>query len=248
MTKRHFKAAFAFVALLGFFLFSFQNCSYIGSMSSMDYYRLAAEDPHKDAWKPVHGLTVKDGEWVGIEQRVTTTARNTERNYVATVLYRAFLPPDQSTWTANPHRAIKTLIDDVVQKNFMDFGGPCFYTIQEYGCNGRNVAHASLQLAPVSSVFRASLKQQACDRLLQNDNVLKNFEANIKKVGAMLNTSDDMLFNAHQLFYLGQMPRQRTLASLDDLYERAQEQGSATDEGLRHVGLGLCVSTGWEVP
>lgn len=247
MNKRHLKAIFSALVLIGFTIPVFQNCSYVGSMSSMDYYRLAAMDPHKDAWKPVHGLTVKDGEWVGIEKRVTVAARNTERNYVATVLYRAFLPVDSKTWENAPHKTIKTLIDDLVQKNFMDFGGPCFFTNQQYNCNGRNATHASLQVAPVSSVFRASLKQQACDRLLQNDNALKNFEDNVKKMGAMLDTSDKIL-SAHQLFYLGQTPRRRTLASLDDLYDRSTEQGSALDEGLRYIALGLCVSTGWEAP
>lgn len=247
MNKRYFKAIFSTVVLLGFTIAAFQNCSYVGSMSSMDYYRLAAQDPHKDAWRPVHGLTVKDGEWVAVEKRVTVAARTTDRNYVAAVLYRAFLPPDSSTWTKAPHQAVKTLIDSVVQNNFMDFGGPCFYTNQGFGCHGRAATHASLQLAPVSSVFRSSLKQQICDRILQNDNALKNFEENVDRMAQMYNTTDK-LFSAHQLFYLGQNPRNRTLASLDDLYERAQEPGSTRDEGLRYVALGLCVSTGWEAP
>ena len=246
MNNRYIKVLISLI-LIGGFAFSFQNCSYVGDFSSMDYERLAAADPHKDAWQPVHGLTVKDGEWVGIEKKVTVAARNTDRNYVATVLYRAFLPMDSATWTAAPNNTIKSLIDGVVQNNFMDFGGPCFYTLQEFGCNGRNTDHASLQVIPVSSVFRASLKQQVCDRILQNDNALKNFESNIQRIGTMLG-SDDKLFNAHQLFYLGDAPRKRTMASLIDLNNKAQEPGSATDEGLRYVGLALCASTGWEAP
>lgn len=246
MRARYYKVLLA-IAFVGISFQAFQNCSYVGSLTSMDYYRLAAADPHKDAWRPVHGLTVKDGEWVGLEQKITVSARNTERNYVATVLYRAFLPANQSLWTQAPHSAIKTIIDNGIQNNFMDFGGPCFFTIQEFGCNGRNIEHAKLQVAPVSSVFRASLKQQVCDRLLQNDNALKNFEDNSKSLAKMLK-SNDALYGAHQLFYLGQDPRKRTLASLDDLYARAQEPNTSRDEGLRYVGLALCASTGWEAP
>lgn len=235
-------------------LFLFQNCADFGTFS-VDYSHLASLDPHGDAWRPVHGLEVKDGEWVKVEQKVSQTARTADRHYIASVLYRAFLPANTNQWTSAKNKPIRNLIDTYVHKNFVDFGGPCFFTNPEakigdttVNCLGRNEAQEQLQVIPHSNVFRSSMKYRLCDKLLQNDNALSNFKENLKLI-ENLTGDEDVLEQAHQIFYLGQQPRKRTIASIDNLYSTATElEGGNENEGLRYVALSLCSSTGWEAP
>lgn len=252
------KNIFKYTSLVGIgvsMVFLFQNCADFGAFSA-DYLQLASQDPHKDSWHPVQGLEVRDGEWEKIAEKVTQSSRGSDRNYIASVLYRAFLPPNTANWTTTQNKAIRNLIDQYVQRNFIDFGGPCFFTNPErtigdttVNCLGTNTGHAELQVIPGSNVFRSSLKYRLCDRLLQNNNALNNFKTNLGILSDLLET-DDEIYAAHQMFFMGSNPRKRTVAALDDFYTSAaaKDQGTNQDEGLRHIALTLCSSTAWEAP
>lgn len=249
------KKALIISSLTVVLLLFFQNCGDVG-FSSSNYEDLASQDPHKDSWRPVDGLVVKDGEWQAIEEKVSEQPRNMDRYYIASVLYRSFLPVNESEWTIAANAAVKNIIDGYVHgvANYSNFGGPCFYVNPENrvgntvtNCNGRSAAMSELSVVPGGNVFRSVLKFRLCDKLLQNDRALTNFKANISVLKTAIGSSDD-LEAAHQLFYLGASGRKRTVASLSDLVKSVNEAGEPSGEDLRHIGLALCTSTGWEIP
>ncbi len=236
-------------------LMFFQNCGDVG-LSSSSYSDLDSTDPHKDSWRPVDGLVVRDGEWVAIEEKVVEQPRNMDRYFIASVLYRAFLPTNESLWTNGPNAAVRNIIDSYVHgaANYSNFGGPCFYVNPEArvgntatNCNGRSASMSELSVSPGGNVFRSVLKFRLCDKLLQNDKALSNFTANIETLKTALSITDD-LQAAHQLFYLGAPARKRTVASLSEMVQSVNRAGEPAGEDFRHIGLALCTSNGWEIP
>jgi hypothetical protein len=241
-------------------LFLFQNCENFGSFVAFD--ELSSSDPHKDSWKPVDGLEVKDGEWVKVEQQVEEKLRLTDRLYISSKLENIAIAGDETT---AGNMAIQYQINSLVTRQINYFGGPCVYNNPESfrissasnglkTCNGVTISEVLMDPIPSASVYRSSSKQAICDYLASNANVQNNIKTNMEIVSDLLK-SDNIPYLVHQLFYFGLEPRKRTLASLEDLYKAAavtpagQSDVSTLDNNsLKLVTLAVCHSNGWEAP
>ncbi len=237
-------------------LFLFQNCENFGSFVAYD--ELSSEDPHKGSWRPVDGLVVKDGEWVKVEEKIEEKLRLTDRHFIASKLSSIGIHGDD---TSEDNKVINYRINASVRRFVDYFGGSCIYTNPEsisisptavFSCSGLDPEDVSADLIPSPNVFRSVLKSSICDYFASNLKVQKNIEGNLELISA-LKESDHIPYLVHQLFYLGQEPSKRTLASLEDLYKKAsasvtQSTTVLNSEGLKFLTLAVCHSNGWESP
>lgn len=250
--KRLIKFASLGVALSCMFLF--QNCENFGAFTAFD--ELSSTDPHRDSWIPVMGLEVKNGEWVKAEEQVQEKLRLTDRHYIASKLSNIAIRGDENS-TAN--KTIKYRINNFIAREVRNFGGPCSYAnpdslpISNTGfatCTGLALTDILVDVIPSPNVYRSAIKKAACDYLASDASVQTNIRANLTTVANLVD-SDNVPFLVHQLFYLGQEPRKRTLASLEDLYKvssRSQNVEAINNEGVKMLTLAICHSNGWEIP
>ncbi len=236
------------------FLFLFQNCENFGAFIAFE--ELSSTDPHQDSWRPVQGLEVKNGEWVKVEDEVQDKVRLADRHYITSKLINITVQGDEAS-VAN--QAIKHRLNQFVAREIGNFGGPCNYNNPERlplpnntfaNCNGLALHDVFADVIPSANVFRSSIKKAACDYLASDATVQTNIVANIGQIQTLVD-SDSIPLLMHQLFYLGQQPRKRTLASLEDLYKAASSSSDVTaieNRGVKMLTLALCHSNGWEAP
>lgn len=247
---------FSSLAVGTFCLFLFQNCENFGAFQAYD--ELSSMDPHKDSWKPVDGLEVQNGEWVKVEEQVEEKLRLTDRTYITSKLQQVAIYGDEGSVS---NLAIKYKINSLVKVEVENFGGPCMYSNPEStqvstsgfnNCLGTSFGFAGADVIPNVNIFRSALKQTICDYLASDKNAQANISANLDLV-ADIKKSSNIPYLVHQLFYLGQEPRKRTLASLEDLYKVASnnpdiDMANMNANGLKLLTLAVCHSNGWEAP
>lgn len=235
-------------------LFLFQNCENFGAFVSFD--DLSSTDPHKDSWMPVYGLEVKNGEWVKVEAEVEEKLRLSDRHYVTSKLASIAIHGNEES-AANI--AIRNRLNSFIRREVQNFGGPCNYSNPErlpvsntgfVNCNGLNLADVLVDVIPTANVYRSSIKKAACDYIASNASAQANIRAHIANIAPLVE-SESVPYLAHQLFYLGQQPRRRTMASLENLYSEASGSNNLreiNDDGVKLLTLALCHSNGWESP
>lgn len=235
-------------------LFLFQNCENFGAFVSFD--QLSSTDPHQDSWMPVYGLEVKNGEWVKVEAEVEEKLRLSDRHYVNSKLASIAIHGNEDSAT---NVAIQNRLNSFVGREVRNFGGPCNYSNPERlpisattfaTCNGLNISDVLVDVIPSANVYRSAIKKAACDYIASNASVQANIKTHIANIAPLVG-SESVPYIAHQLFYLGQQPRRRTMASLEDLYTEASGSNNLreiNDEGVKLLTLALCHSNGWESP
>lgn len=251
-THRMLKASSLVVGLSCLFLF--QNCENFGAFVSFN--DLSSTDPHKDSWMPVYGLEVKNGEWVKVEAEVEEKLRLSDRHYINSKLASIAIQGDENSAT---NIAIRNRLNSFIGREVRNFGGPCSYSnperlpISNTGfavCNGLNLADVLVDVIPSANVYRSAIKKAACDYIASNASVQANIKTHIANIAPLVE-SENVPYLAYQLFYLGQQPRRRTMASLEDLYSEASGSNNLreiNDEGVKLLTLALCHSNGWESP
>ncbi len=237
------------------FMYPFQNCEMFGGFESVD--TLSSTDPHQDSWTVDQGLEVKNGEWSKVESQILEKYRLSDRSYMSSKLQSLAIFGNP---TSNTNKNIHYQINKMVASNFRAFGGPCEYSNPEeflFGdssktdCKGIDIDQVYAELIPSPNIFRSANKNTICDFLAYDTNVQNNIRQNIILVSQIVD-SQNVPYLIHQIFYLGQTPRKRTLASLEDLYRVTSSLDATADlnqmypEGLKALTLVLCHSNGWE--